>query len=93
MVKIELNLLNIFQFKLNKKAIEYEGDTVGDIISQFVKEHRDKLDSGLLDKSKKKLNKGMLILVNGRNIEFLDKYKTKLNEQDKLYISIPLGGG
>jgi len=93
MVKIVLNLLNIFQFKLNKRAIEYEGETVGDIITQFVKEYRDQLDAGLLDKKQKKLNKGMLILVNGRNIEFLDKYKTKLNEEDKLYISIPLGGG
>ena len=93
MVKIELNLLNLFQLRVKKKSIEYEGDTVGDIISQFVKDHGDKLDDGLLDKKKKKLNKGMLILLNGRNIEFLDKYKTRLNVEDKLYISIPLGGG
>lgn len=93
MVKIKLNLLNIFQLRLNKKSVEYEGETVGDIIKQFVKEFREQLDPGLLDKKKKKLNKGMLILLNGRNIEFLEKYKTKLNVEDKLYISIPLGGG
>jgi len=93
MVKIELNLLNMFQYSLNKKAIEYEGDTVGDIITQFVNEYRDQLDPRLLDKNKKKLNKEILIILNGRNIEFLDKYKTKIKDQDKLYISIPLGGG
>ncbi|MFX1275033.1 MAG: hypothetical protein ACFFBP_19910 [Promethearchaeota archaeon] len=93
MVKIVLNLLNIFQLRTQQKSIEYDGDTVGDIIKQFVKEFRDKLDPGLLDKKKKKLNKGMLILLNGRNIEFLDKYKTKLKVEDKLYVSVPLGGG
>ena len=93
MVKIELNLLNMFQYILKKKAIEYEGDTVGDIITQFVNEYRDQLDPKLLDKKKKKLNKEILVILNGRNIDFLDKFKTKINEQDKLYISIPLGGG
>ncbi len=93
MVKIELNFLNFFQYRLNKRALEYEGDTVGDIILKFVKQYRDQLDSGLLDKKRKKLNKDILILLNGRNIEFLDKYKTRLNENDKLYISIRLGGG
>jgi len=93
MVKIELNLLNMFQYILNKKAIEYEGDTVGDIITHFVNDYRDQLDPRLLDKNKKKLNKEILIILNGRNIEFLEKYKTKIKDQDKLYISIPLGGG
>ena len=93
MVRIELNLLNMFQYILKKKSIEYEGETVGDIIKQFVNEYRDQLDPKLLDKNKKKLNKEILVILNGRNIDFLDKYKTKIEEQDKLYISIPLGGG
>ena len=53
----------------------------------------DQLDPRLLDKSKKKLNKEILVILNGRNIDFLDKYNTKIKEQDKLYLSIPLGGG
>ena len=45
MSKGELNLLNIFWIKIKKKTIQYEGNNVGDIISQFIKEHKEELDS------------------------------------------------
>ncbi len=93
MAKIELKLLNIFQMKLDKKSIEYEGKTIGSIITKFIQEYGDKLDDGLLDKKKKKLHSQMLILLNGRNILYLNKYKTKLNDGDVLYLSVPLAGG
>lgn len=93
MAKIKLNLLNIFQLKLNKKYIEYEGNTVGDIISKFIDENKDKLNENSIIKNKRKLNPQMLILVNGRNIKYLNNYKTKLNDGDELYLSFPLAGG
>ena len=37
MANVSLHLLNIFQLRINKKSIDYEGKTVGDIISQFIK--------------------------------------------------------
>ena len=88
-----LNLLNIFALQVGKNQVVYEGDTVGDIIRQFVKEHKDKLDEGLLNKSGKKLNDTILILLNGRNVEYLNKLKTLVKEGDELYISIPISGG
>lgn len=93
MVKVRLNLLNIFALKLKINHLDYEGNTVGDILAHFVKEYKDKLDDGLLSKNQKKLNKSILILINGRSIEYLDKYKTKLEEGDQVYLSIPLSGG
>ncbi|TFF95350.1 MAG: molybdopterin synthase sulfur carrier subunit [Promethearchaeota archaeon] len=93
MPKVKLNLLNIFALKLKKNMVEYEGETVGDVIRQFVKEHKDQLDNNLLNKKKTKLNKQILILVNGRNIEHLNNYKTPLKEGDSVYLSIPLSGG
>lgn len=93
MAKIKLNLLNIFQLKLNKKYIEYEGNTVGDIISKFIDENKDKLNENSIIKNKRKLNPQMLILVNGRNIKYLNNYKTKLNDGEELYLSFPLAGG
>jgi len=93
MAKIKLNLLNIFQLRLDKKKIEYEGTTVGDIITQFIKEHKDKLDSELLSKNKKRFNPQILILLNGRNIKYLKKYRTILKDNDKLYLSYALAGG
>ncbi len=93
MAKIDLKLLNIFQMKLEKKSIEYEGKTVGLVLKKFIQEYGDKLDDGLLDKKKKKLHPQMLVLLNGRNIAYLKKYKTKLNDGDVLYLSVPLAGG
>ena len=93
MVKVNLNLLNIFALKLGKNTIEYEGNTVGDIISQFVKENKTQLDDGLLNSTKKKLHKDILVLINGRNIQYLKKYKTQLKEGDEVYVSVALAGG
>ena len=93
MVKVDLNLLNIFVLKVKKNTIQYEGNTVGDIITQFLKEHKNLLDDSILSKNKKKLNPIMVILLNGRNITYMKNYKTKLNEGDQLYISFPISGG
>jgi len=93
MVKVDLNLLNIFVLRVKKNTIQYEGDTVGDIISQFLKEYKELLDDSILSKNKKKLNSQMIILLNGRNITYMKNYKTKLNEGDQLYISFPISGG
>ena len=93
MVKVDLNLLNIFVLRVKKNSIQYEGNTVGDIITQFLKEHKNLLDDSILSKNKKKLNPLMVILLNGRNITYMKSYKTKLREGDQLYISFPISGG
>ena len=93
MVKVKLNLLNIFQLRINKKFIEYEGKTIGDVISQFLSENADKLDAELLNKNRQKFNPYVLILLNGRNIKYLKSYKTRLKEGDKLHLSYALAGG
>ncbi len=93
MANVKLHLLNIFQLRINKKSIDYEGKTVGDIISQFLKENRDKLDAELLNKNKHKFNTHILILLNGRNIKYLKNYKTSLKDGDNLYLSYALAGG
>jgi len=93
MAVVNLNLLNIFYLQTNKKSIEYEGKTVKEVLSKFIKENGQKLDSNLLTKNKKKLDKQILILLNGRNIKYLNNYKTKLNDGDQLHLSVPLAGG
>lgn len=93
MAKVELNLLNIFWLYVKKKAIEYQGKNVGDIISKFIHEHKDELDGRLLSKNKKKLNSQMLILLNGKDVHYMKRYRTKLKDGDKIYLSAPLSGG
>ena len=75
------------------RFIDYEGKIVGDIISQFLIEHKEKLDDGLLNKNRKQFNTQVLILLNGRNIKYLKSYKTNLNDGDELHLSYALAGG
>ena len=93
MVKVKLNLLNIFQLRTDKKFIFYEGKTVKDIISQFLSEYREKLDDELFEKKKKSFSSQILILLNGRNIKYLKNYRTILKDGDELYLSYALAGG
>ncbi|MFX0070247.1 MAG: MoaD/ThiS family protein [Candidatus Hermodarchaeota archaeon] len=93
MAKVELNLLNIFWLNVKKKSLEYEGKNISEIISQFIKEYKNELDGRLLSKNKKKINSNMLILVNGKDVNYLNKYKTKLKDGDKIYLSAPISGG
>ena len=93
MAKVNLHLLNIFYLKTNKKLIEYEGKTVGVIISKFIKDYNEKLDNSLLSKNRKKLDSQILVLVNGRNIKYLKKDRTKLTDGDNIHISVPMAGG
>ena len=91
MAHIKLHLLNIFRLKINKPFVEYEGKTVGDIIKQFTAEYKNKLDEGLLSKNKKNLHPQIVVLLNGRNVA--NKLKTKLNDGEELYVSVPITGG
>ena len=93
MAKVELNLLNIFALRIKKQKLYYEGETVREIIMQFLEEYKEQLDDSILSKDKKKLNPQMVILLNGRNISYLKNYKTKLKEGDKIYLSFPISGG
>jgi molybdopterin converting factor small subunit len=93
MATVELNLLNIFWLNVKEKSIQYEAKTVGDAISQFIKQYKDKLDERLLSKNKKKINPQMLILLNGKDVHYLKKYRTKLKNGDKIYLTAPISGG
>ncbi len=93
MVSVELNLLNIFCLRINKKKVTYEGETVGDIIMQFVRDHKNQLDDNLMDKGKKKLHEDIIVLLNGKDIKYQNNYKTELRNGDRLFISYPISGG
>ncbi len=93
MAHIKLHLLNIFRLKINKPFIEYEGKTARDVITKFVAEYKNKLEDGLLSKNRKKLHPQIIVLLNGKNVAQSNKLKTKLNDGDELYVSVPITGG
>ncbi|NVM31369.1 MAG: MoaD family protein [Candidatus Helarchaeota archaeon] len=93
MSSVTLKLLALFHHQVGLREVSYEGNTVGDVISKFIDEYRDKLDKVLYNPESKTLQKYILVLLNGRNIVFLDGFDTKLEDGDVIAISPPIAGG
>ncbi|ASJ03705.1 molybdopterin synthase sulfur carrier subunit [Thermococcus profundus] len=80
-VKVFATLIDI----AGKRVFEVNGpQTVGELL--------DELD-GLFPGFKKELERGFIILVNGKNIEHLNGLDTPLGEEDTVSIFPPAGGG
>ncbi|WP_087037960.1 ubiquitin-like small modifier protein 1 [Thermococcus litoralis] len=69
---------------VGKSELEVQAETVGELLEKLYNEY---------PKMKKELEKGAVILVNGKNIEHLEKLNTKLKDGDVVSIFPPVGGG
>jgi MoaD family protein len=92
-VKVKLKLLALFHHQVGTHELTYEGDTVGDILDQFLNDHHHQLEDTLFNPLTKKLRDYILVLLNGRNIVFLKGMETPLKQEDVIAISPPLAGG
>ncbi len=74
-----------------KKELIVEGKTVGEAITDA----GNLLNLDLMDElfENEKPKKGVIILVNGRNIEHLNGLSTPLEDGDTLSLFPPVGGG
>jgi len=93
MAKVRLYLLNIFYLRVKKNLLEYEANNIKQLISKFVAEYKDKIGTDFLNTKQNFVNDLIIILLNGRNIRFLKGKKTKLSDNDKIYLSLPVVGG
>jgi len=93
MAKEQLYLLNIFYLRVKKRDLEYEANNIKQLISKFVAEYKYKIGTDFLNAKQNYVNDQIIILLNGRNIRFLKGKKTKLNDNDKIYLSLPVSGG
>jgi len=93
MAKVHLYLLNIFYLRVKKRVLEYESNNIKHLISKFVSEYKDKIGTDFLNTKQNFVNDLIIILLNGRNIRFLKGKKTKLSDNDKIYLSLPVSGG
>ena len=76
-----------FQVSLPEKS------TFEDLIKELKRIYGDNLGSYLFDQDGKTLASHMMFMVNGRNIRFLKKEKTILQNKDLVTILLPAGGG
>jgi len=75
--------------------IKLRGETVGMILSEFVRKFRPELEElgALVGERGSKLHPSIIVLLNGRNIRFLKGENTKVREGDLIMILPPTGGG
>jgi len=90
--RVILELYSVVCQKVGEKKIEYEADTVEDVIEKFLAEYAAKIDDSILNESGD-FKEWIQILLNGRGIKFLDGLQTKLKENDVIALIPMLGGG
>jgi molybdopterin converting factor small subunit len=94
LAKIRVKVLNYFHFTTKQTYLDYEGDTVGDVILQFVADYKEVLDPMLLTEDKTDFKpEPVNILLNGRNILYLEYYNTPVKEGDLIVLSMAIAGG
>lgn len=70
-----------------------EKSTFEYLMKELIRVHGKRLKQYLFDQNGKRLSPHLMFMVNGRNIRFLGKEKTILQDEDQVTILLPAGGG
>lgn len=77
---------------IGKKQFTMEAESVEDLLDKLLEEYGKELRDELLDDSGK-IKSIYRIIVNGRNINLLDGFQTKLKDEDMLVLMPAIAGG
>ena len=70
-----------------------EGSTLEELLAIMVNRWGEELSSRLLNPANKEILSYIRIMINGRDIAFLNRLKTKIHAGDQILILPPAGGG
>jgi molybdopterin synthase sulfur carrier subunit len=70
-----------------------EGITVGGLLAELVKKYGRELEKAIFNSKTGKLQPYIRVLLNGRDVDFLDGLNTRLNSGDVLALFPPVAGG
>jgi len=77
----------------NVLEVETPATTLIQLIDFISNKYEPKFKDLIINSETKELRKYHKILINGRDIDFLDKLSTKLKDGDEVVIFPPAGGG
>ena len=72
MVNVKIKLLLLLQEKIGKRELLYEAETVGELLEKFLNDYREDFEEIDILNENGHFKEWMLILLNGRNIRFLE---------------------
>ncbi len=74
-----------------KDVVLKDGSKISDLLSFLFKEHGNEFRDSIMDGNK--LRQGVKILLNGRDIDFLDGFETELKDGDLIHFFPAIAGG
>lgn len=85
----------MFYEKIGKREVKIQGANVEEVMEKFLLMFKDELrELGAVSiNDPLKLHPSILVLLNGRNVRFLEGEKTKVKHKDILMIVPPVAGG
>ncbi len=92
--QIEVKFFASFRDKAGDSSTKVEADTAGELLEKITRKYTS-LDGMILEKggSEPELKSGVTVMINGRNIRFLEGLGTELDSEDSVAIFPPIGGG
>ena len=75
------------------KNIELDADNIREVLDSLQMTFGDRFTQTVIDPSTGKLKQFFSCMVNGKRIELLDGYDTKLEDNDAVALFPPVGGG
>lgn len=90
---VKVKLFAIFQELVGKKQITISANDVKGLLEKLTTQYGELEEKFFEESGEGELRGGINIMVNGRNIRFLDGLDTSLKDDDLVTIFPPVGGG
>lgn len=91
---VKVKLFANFREEAGEASVEIDAGTAGELLVELAERH-EALGKSILDSKEPEVitKDGVTVMLNGRNIRFLDGPATELGEDDTVAIFPPIGGG
>lgn len=75
------------------KSIEIEAEDINDMLTKLGQTYGKSFTNAVIDSSSGQLKRFYSCMVNGKRIELIDGYQTRLKDKDVVALFPPVGGG